>query len=531
MATVNTPKQVVATVQSLKADKQKKNVQKKTLKKNKMVEKQKDLNNSDISIDMKSDSSDEHEYTSKKKLGIKNNVDAKNDVIVKDNDEIIEKTLAEEAIEYANSIFKFAQKEFAYVYDKEQQMLYFKGKEIAEYLGFKNTNKCIGDHVSKDDKIKFSDLLKKMGHNKVSPLEKFKGNETLPLEKSKGSQPLPLENLKGNEKNTIYITEFGLYDLILNIRTEESLKFKDFIRKELLPSVRKTGTYTLPTQMKSYQKKKPTLFDILYNTNSIKSFYDEIQMHKYFDVCVVYLGVIGIYTDGEITGYIIKFGFSNDLGRRDLKEHQATFGKQFKIICAIQTDNGMKVESEFKKAIKMKDIDLELIFNGKLRKELCFTTSETTIKDLIKMMEEFVVEYPTKATRERDEKIKQLEYYNINALAIEQEKTKQLELQYKLKLLEFENGNKIKDKIDVGLVPVTCVYLQFLNEKTKKSKTHIHCTTLFMEYKKWFKEYKKGVILPSNKEFISCLEKYKNIEKVRVGNIVLLGIKNLELKD
>jgi hypothetical protein len=380
--------------------------------------------------------------------------------------------------------------------------------------------------------------------------KKSKGSQPLPLEnleenkKSKGNETLPLENLKGNEKNTIYVTEFGLYGLILAIKTPKALNFKEFITDELLPSLRKTGTYTLPTQIKSYQKKKPTLSDILYNTNSIKSFYDEIQMHKYFDVCVVYLGVIGIYTDGEITGYIIKFGFSNDLGRRDLKEHQATFGKQFKIVCAIPTDNGMKVESEFKKAIKMKDIDLELIFNGKLRKELCFTTSETAIKDLIKIMEEFVVEYPTKATRERDEKIKQLEYYNTNALAIEQEKTKQLELhlaqdiektkqleiQYKFKLLEFENGNKIKDKIEVGLVPDTCVYSQFLNEKTKKSKTHIHCTTLFIEYKKWYKEYKKGAILPSNKEFISCLEKYKNIEKVRVGNVVLLGIKNLELK-
>ena len=49
--------------------------------------------------------------------------------------------------------------------------------------------------------------------------------------------------LKNDQKNTIYINESGLYSLILHSKLESACAFKRWVTKEVLPSIRKTGTY------------------------------------------------------------------------------------------------------------------------------------------------------------------------------------------------------------------------------------------------------------------------------------------------
>ena len=46
-----------------------------------------------------------------------------------------------------------------------------------------------------------------------------------------------------NEKNAIYINEFGLYSLILRSKLESARVFNWWAMKEVLPSLRRTGTY------------------------------------------------------------------------------------------------------------------------------------------------------------------------------------------------------------------------------------------------------------------------------------------------
>ena len=41
----------------------------------------------------------------------------------------------------------------------------------------------------------------------------------------------------------IYINESGLYSLILHSKLESARAFKRWVTKEVLPSIRKTGTY------------------------------------------------------------------------------------------------------------------------------------------------------------------------------------------------------------------------------------------------------------------------------------------------
>lgn len=76
----------------------------------------------------------------------------------------------------------------------------------------------------------------------------------------------------------------------------------------------------------------------------------------------------------------------------------------------------------------------------------------------------------------------------------------------------------------------TDLYLLFINENTEENKEgHIHCTTLYDTFKYWFKNNNPNSKIPSNKEFINNLKKYKNVCKVYVDNKSQLGIKNLQL--
>lgn len=105
-------------------------------------------------------------------------------------------------------IFDFENREIrTQVIDDEP---WFVGKDVAEVLGYSNTAKAIRDHVDVEDK----------GEN-----ESFTPG--------------------GNQKMTI-INESGLYSLILKSKLPNSKKFKRWVTKEVLPSIRKTGGYQKP---------------------------------------------------------------------------------------------------------------------------------------------------------------------------------------------------------------------------------------------------------------------------------------------
>ena len=54
-----------------------------------------------------------------------------------------------------------------------------------------------------------------------------------------------LDNL-GRTQNATFVNEDGLYDVILDSRKPEAKRFRKWITSEVIPSIRKTGTYTQP---------------------------------------------------------------------------------------------------------------------------------------------------------------------------------------------------------------------------------------------------------------------------------------------
>ncbi len=85
------------------------------------------------------------------------------------------------------------------------------GKDVAEILGYSNPQKAIRDHIDEDDKTV---------------------NESFTV----------------NGTQAILINESGLYSLILSSKLPNAKQFKRWVTSEVLPAIRKTGTYSVPNK-------------------------------------------------------------------------------------------------------------------------------------------------------------------------------------------------------------------------------------------------------------------------------------------
>ena len=86
------------------------------------------------------------------------------------------------------------------------------GKDVAEALGYKDVNHAILDHVDEEDKVN----------------SKTQGQITPEL----------------GQRGSWLINESGLYSLILSSKLPNAKKFKRWVTSEVLPTLRKTGSYT-----------------------------------------------------------------------------------------------------------------------------------------------------------------------------------------------------------------------------------------------------------------------------------------------
>lgn len=92
---------------------------------------------------------------------------------------------------------------------------YFIGKDVADVLGYSNSSKAVMVHVDDEDK------------------------ESLMLE---------ARSQNGNlvKTMTTVINESGVYALIFGSKLPDAKKFKHWVTSEVLPELRKTGTYKVP---------------------------------------------------------------------------------------------------------------------------------------------------------------------------------------------------------------------------------------------------------------------------------------------
>lgn len=89
--------------------------------------------------------------------------------------------------------------------------VWFCGRDVAMALGYKKPETSVRDRVRDKDTEKFGILT------------------------------------SGGEQNMIFINESGLYRLIFGSKLESAERFQDWVFDEVLPSIRKTGSYNMPT--------------------------------------------------------------------------------------------------------------------------------------------------------------------------------------------------------------------------------------------------------------------------------------------
>ena len=118
-------------------------------------------------------------------------------------------------------VFKYEATELPVI--KYEDEIWFKAVAVATTLKYTNQRKAIRDHVDPEDKRKLSELMSKSKRNELFPLK--------------------MDPLKGNEGNSLYLSESGLYSLVLRSKLGSAKVFKRWVTSQVLPSIRKTGRY------------------------------------------------------------------------------------------------------------------------------------------------------------------------------------------------------------------------------------------------------------------------------------------------
>lgn len=119
---------------------------------------------------------------------------------------------------------------------------WFVGKDVATALGYSNPQKAVRDHISEEDRGV---------------------NETF---------------TPSGRQNLAIINESGLYALIFGSKLESAKRFKHWVTSEVLPAIRKTGSYQKP--MTTDQKIQLLAQGNVELTEKIEKVNDDLQEFK-----------------------------------------------------------------------------------------------------------------------------------------------------------------------------------------------------------------------------------------------------------
>ncbi|MGG7196666.1 BRO family protein [Clostridium butyricum] len=118
---------------------------------------------------------------------------------------------------------------------------WFIASDVAKSLGYKNTSDAIKRHVDDEDK----GVVK---------------HDTL-----------------GGNQEMVAINESGMYCLVLGSKKESAKKFKHWVTKEVLPSIRKRGLYIKDELLQNQQLLEDTISELQYDNSKLIEEKTEIE--------------------------------------------------------------------------------------------------------------------------------------------------------------------------------------------------------------------------------------------------------------
>jgi len=158
----------------------------------------------------------------------------------------------------------------------DNNVLWFRAKDIALFLGYKNTVEAIKRHVDDKHKIQLCNI-------EYGSLSVFHAEPTI-------------------SKSPLYIKEFGLYQLIFSSNLPTAKLFTEWVVEEVIPSIRQTGKYILYEQ--------PKLLDKQISLLNEKDLHFKVidYVRKYYPHALLYAGL------GELQDTIQKRIYAKSCG-------------------------------------------------------------------------------------------------------------------------------------------------------------------------------------------------------------------------
>lgn len=284
-------------------------------------------------------------------------------------------------IETNNSIiskmFTYEDADVFVICDKNGEYWY-KGKDIASLLEYKNTKAAIINNVTDKYKKSYADI----GVSRNDPIK--------------------------IDPQTIFIDDCGLFQLVSRSKKKEAVVLWRKITKEILPTLFKTGTYTLPITQTDIDRLN-------------KSFYTDNFLSDFDNKPVIYFAYIGKHKV-KINGvtreeHILKFGVTRKMSRRDLEEHRK-FYETFNVLGIWETLSNFEVEEQLKKNFESNGMLVDVQIKGKNKKKEENRREHIVINEIknldycLNMIENVVKNTVNPLEQQLQQKIKELEQEN-----------------------------------------------------------------------------------------------------------------------
>jgi prophage antirepressor-like protein len=119
---------------------------------------------------------------------------------------------------------------------------YFCGRDVCEVLGYEAPLKALQRYVDNEDKNILSNVMVTDNHSLGRQLL---STQTMVTD----NHSLGRQQYSFKESQMIFISETGLYSLILSSQAPFAKEFKKLVCKTILPSIRKYGSYQVESQL------------------------------------------------------------------------------------------------------------------------------------------------------------------------------------------------------------------------------------------------------------------------------------------
>jgi prophage antirepressor-like protein len=214
--------------------------------------------------------------------------------------------MAHTFVDIINNLLKYDDQEIIILFD-DSLNLWFSGNQVAKILEYKRPDKAIKDLIDEKYKILLSELIAD------------------PKEIHLNAQP-----------NSIYISEYGLYDFLLNSKQPKAKKFHTWLVEEVLPEIRTNGKYKIAEKYKKDIDKANNKIKTM--KNIIKKFENNKKKNKYPNGGVVYvLRPIG----GDKN--LLKIGKTKNLNPR-LNTYNTSVPDNMELLHTLPVENPTAVE-------------------------------------------------------------------------------------------------------------------------------------------------------------------------------------------